>query len=173
MKLFEKIIQFRLSWWATNNDIIPNFQYGFTQNKSTTDAVLDLVTYTQAHLFDGDLVGVIFLDIKGAFDNVDPFILTNLLINLKCNKKFALLFYNLIKLRIVSAYVDGKFISRGYMIKGLPQGSGLSPFLFITFISCIRSFINENIKLILFADDIALCFASKIFFLFEFCFEVL
>lgn len=132
MELFEKILLRRLEWWSENEKIIPSFQYGFRKGKSTTDAVLDLTTFVQINLINKNLVGTIYLDIKGAFDNVDPYVLAKLLLRLKCPKPFVLLIYNLIKVRNIQALVNGKMIGSRMATCGLPQGSVLSPNLFNT-----------------------------------------
>lgn len=75
LKVFEKLIYNRLRWFAEVNDIVPNFQFGFRQSKSCIDNLICITSYIHTGLIKNEFVACVFLDIKGAFDNVIPNIL--------------------------------------------------------------------------------------------------
>ena len=69
-KFFEKIICKRLNWWYETENIYPHSQTGFRKMKCVTDAVGTLSTDIKSSFNQKKFVGCVFLDIKGAFDNV-------------------------------------------------------------------------------------------------------
>ena len=81
-KFFERIIYRRLEFWCDKNNIIPAFQFGFQRGKSVLDPINILYTYIEYGFSLGKITGAIFLDLKGAFENVDPFLLCKLLCRL-------------------------------------------------------------------------------------------
>ncbi len=90
------------------------------------------------NLDNGKLIGVVFLDIRKAFDSVDHNILLN-----KMKTQFAIGFTN-IELDWFQSYltnreqvcrINGKFSSPKKIITGVPQGSILGPLLFLLYIN--------------------------------------
>ena len=160
-KFFEKIIYRRLEYWCDRNDIIPPFQFGFNRCRSVLDPVSILCTSIESGFSLGKMTGAIFLDLKGAFDNVDPFLLCKLLCRLGVPNSFVLLIYNFISFRISHGYSEGKLIGSGSVEKGVPQGSILSPLLFSIFLCLIGKHIPDHSKILLYADDIVIFSSSS------------
>jgi len=75
-------------------------------------------------------MGATFLDIKAAYDNVNPSILFNVVNDLKIPKGYKLFIQNLIDYRFINIYESNKFQGTRTLFKDLPQGSVLSPLLF-------------------------------------------
>jgi len=155
LKLFEKMINERLVWWLEHNQIINGSQYGFRMNRSSTDSLALLVTEIGKQFYKKSHLAALFLDIKGVYDNVLPEVLINKLIELKIPNSIIFFIYNLVSERHVHFINCPGNISRP-TCKGLPQGSVLSPTLFTIYINSIDKHLIPEVKILKFADDIAL-----------------
>jgi len=79
-------------------------------------------------------MGALFLDIKAAYDNVDPSILFNIVNSLKIPAGYKKFIKNLLEFREIDIYESGNFQGVRLLYKGLPQGSVLSLLLFNLYI---------------------------------------
>lgn len=156
LKHFEKIIQRKIEFWSEKNNIIPEQQSGFRKNRSCLDTVSTLVTEIKNNNVDKKMTGVIFLDIEGAYDNVDPYLLYRELWRFGLPYKTNRVIYELIKSRRICAYNEGEKIGVRTAVKGVPQGSVLSPILFNLYLSLLESCLPRDVKLLMYADDIAI-----------------
>ena len=83
-KCLEKLVIERLNHFLVSSNCIPPQQYGFTQGKSTTDAIKAVIEFVRNTRSTGHKCCLLALDIVGAFDNAwHPDILA-LLRKLKC-----------------------------------------------------------------------------------------
>jgi len=53
---------------ANSHDFLNTHQYGFTPQKGTTDVAMEIKNYVMKGLADGEVIALISLDVKGAFD---------------------------------------------------------------------------------------------------------
>ena len=74
-KLFEKLVCNQLKTYMMNNNLITKNQSGFREQHSTETALLDLTNDWLHNMDNGLLNGVLFLDLKKAFDSVNHNIL--------------------------------------------------------------------------------------------------
>ena len=74
-KIFERIVYNYILDFMDSNCSIYKYQFGFRQRHSTQQAIITLVEKITSSLDDGDLVILVFLDLKKAFDTVDHKIL--------------------------------------------------------------------------------------------------
>ncbi|KAL7294944.1 hypothetical protein TKK_0011864 [Trichogramma kaykai] len=72
LKVLEKIINNRLLYYVENQNLLSESQFGFRKSRSCIDNLSILVNYTQKAFFEGQRVVAVFLDIKGAYNNVVP-----------------------------------------------------------------------------------------------------
>ena len=160
-KILETIVKNRLCKFLENNKILSNSQHGFQKNKSTTTALAELENLTLKAIDKGNALGI-FCDLSKAFDCVHH----NTLL-----KKLEIYGIRDITLKWFESYLTGRkqktkiryedqkgtcseFYSDWLETEaGVPQGSVLSPTIFLLYINDIQKFV-EHIKLILFADDI-------------------
>lgn len=129
-KLYEKIIQRRLEWWAEENDIIPHTQAGFRKARSCIDSVAVFTTEVSKSFDKKEKTGALFLDIEGAYDNVDPLLLYKEFWKAGAPIPICNFILKMTERRTIQAYSDGNDLGKRVAIRGVPQGSVLSPLLF-------------------------------------------
>lgn len=136
-KLLEKIIADRLAQAAEEHQLLPWAQMGARKHRSTLTAIelLTACTQTTWKARRGGILSMLCLDIKGAFDNVSHERLLWIL------RKKGLPDWIV---SFVSEFLTGrrtKLLFSGHLSEwistpaGIPQGSPLSPILFLFFIS--------------------------------------
>lgn len=178
-KTFERIIHRRLEWYVENQRLLPIDQYGGRKMRSVQDCLnmLNLKiqeTYAKNHYF-----AVAFLDIQGAYDNVNLEMLYNELVKNRVSKKTCEWIYNYYKnrkffVRTENAFVykrdsANRSINSGYQTsdegligpflnsKGLCQGSVLSGLLYILYVAGLEKRLQNNYTILLqFVDDLTL-----------------
>lgn len=95
----------------------------------------------------------VFLDVQGAFDNVDTNLLLNKLAEIGCSSKLISFINALIRCRTI--YTNFTNETR-FVHKGVPQGGVLSPLLYIIYVIDIINNIPRSVQISQFADDICL-----------------
>lgn len=154
-KLLERILAGRLRNFCEENNLLPNTQYGFRQQLSTTDALFRLKTEVTGALNRAECVLAIFLDIERAFDTVWHAGLLHKLINLNIPLPFVSLIRSYLTNRISRTYIQGK-LSRPFIPSaGVPQGSVIAPLLYIIYCRDLPQPHNPKISLSQYADDTA------------------
>ena len=166
-KVFTGVLNKRLVTWAQINSKFKEEQAGYRVGYSTVDQIFTFYTIVQKYLSKkGGRFYCIFVDFSSAFDRVPHNLLWYKLINIGIHGKMLTvlrtMYSNLKSCDGLSEYFSCS--------KGTRQGCMLSPFLFIMylneFIDSLRdSYTNEgvhvsdmynNLKLLLYADDIAM-----------------
>lgn len=160
-KVLEKIIYLRLQWYAEHEEIIPPFQFGFRAFKSCNDALVTLTSFVHDKLLQDCKIVCLFIDVQGAFDNVDPSILIQELLSMgvpACTRKFiANSVFERRNYFISAGELLGPFLAR----KGTPQGSILSPLLFNLYLRDIGSCLTPDVHIVQYADDITIFSADR------------
>lgn len=80
LKLCEKMLNYRLSYWMESNKLFAPNQFGFRKGKSCADNLSIITSEIQKSFYKGESLAALFLDVKGAFDGVIPDLLINDLI---------------------------------------------------------------------------------------------
>ena len=80
-KIFEKIIYQQLYDYLNENKLMINYQFGFRSLYSTQTALLETTNNWSINTDNGLLNGVIFIDLKKAFDTIDHEIILRKLVN--------------------------------------------------------------------------------------------
>jgi len=136
-KVVEKVLANRLSDAAEKHALLPWAQMGARKERSTLSAIGLLTSCVQTawRAKPGCVVSMLSLDLAGAFDNVPPERLTEIL-----QKKGLPAWL----VQVVASFTQGRrtrIAYTGYQSEwldtatGIPQGSPLSPILFLFFIS--------------------------------------
>ena len=74
-KVFERIIHDQFYHYLTSNELLTNCQSGFRAKYSTVTSLLETTNKWSINIDNGLLNGVVFIDLKKAFDTIDHAIL--------------------------------------------------------------------------------------------------
>ena len=161
-KLLEKFFTLRLERELEDKGLLSGNQFGFRRGRSTVDAISVLIDKIQQCRVEDQTAGVIFIDLKKAFDSVDHRLLISKMSGMGISSDLVEFF---------SGFLQGRrFISSGEMSgvqvagdlfrvechrirAGVLQGSISGPVLFALFINEV---ITEVGCTVAYADDIAL-----------------
>ena len=160
-KIYEKIIAKRVYAWAENNNKFSSAQNGFRANRSINDNLFKLIECVKTGFVKKQRTGAVFLDVEKAFDQVWHKGLIFKLYSIGMPKKTILWICSYLKDR--SMIIEMEKL-KGEEIKpthGVPQGSPLSPLLFILYVSDIPE-LTKGVFISQFADDIAIWTTSRI-----------
>jgi ribonuclease HI/exonuclease III len=159
-KVMERLVTDRLTWHLENNKILINTQSGFRKKRSTIDQIMKLQDAIHKSIKSkGYTVGV-FLDLEKAYDMLWRAGLMTKLKAIGINGKMFMFIENFLKNRTFQVLVGDKKSSIFELENGTPQGSIISPILFLIMINdiCMR---NNNVELSLYADDSAIYKSGK------------
>src|SRR6266566_1289607 len=159
-KLLERVVTFRLYDHAITHQLLHTNQGGSLPGHSTSDAATTLVHEVKLLQFADLKVSTFFLDIKGGFDNVrapilasrlrkhnTPDYIVNWVLSFLANRSCRLLFKGGPK-QFQSVEV------------GVPQGSPISPLLFVIYVAPLHSVPLSKGLTLSYVDDFALTKAS-------------
>jgi hypothetical protein len=160
-KLLEKIIKQRLIAEIERRNILPLHQAGFRANKSTIYNIVRLERYAREQLKQDRQAAVILFDIKAAFDSVWHDGLIYKLNKLRLPQYLIKYIIAFLKKRTASVELEN-ILSHPFQLKsGTPQGSPLSPLLYIIYTADSMNGIPTHTEHGLFADDTALWTSSN------------
>ena len=157
-KFLEKIINNRLIKYLEQNNKIPIFQSGFRKNRSTSDHILRLTQSVKEGFNQNLLTTAVFFDLAKAFDRTWHQGLVYKLHQAKCPLYLARWIEDFLRDRTFRVRVGECVSSERIIEAGVPQGSCLSPTLFLLYVSDIVEVLEplSDIKIALYADDICI-----------------
>ena len=150
-KVMEHIV---LSSWSkhfSDNDIITPYQHGFRKDFSPVTQLITVLGDWFSSLDKRTRTDVLLLDFAKAFDSVPHQKLMHKLHYYDIRNKALEWIKSFLLGRSQRVQVNGKKSDWADVTSGVPQGTALGPFLFITYINDIVCNFNSKIKL--FADD--------------------
>ncbi|UYV66315.1 hypothetical protein LAZ67_4001301 [Cordylochernes scorpioides] len=103
----------------------------------------------------------IFLDMTSAFDRVWREKLREKLHNIGVREKTLTWIADFLRGRRLKVWVNGEFSKEGKTWACVPQGSVLSPLLYLLYINDIHRYLTEDTKVACYADDIAIWHTSS------------
>jgi len=163
-KLMEKIMKQRLLLELERRNILPQHQAGFRPGKSTIYNIVRLERFAQGQLRRVPRrrhSAVILFDIKAAFDSVWHDGLIYKLNDLRLPQYIINYIISFLQNRNAAIEIEN-ILSRSFnLMSGTPQGSPLSPLLYIIYTADSMNGIPTHTEHGLFADDTALWTAAN------------
>ncbi|EFA12510.2 putative RNA-directed DNA polymerase from transposon X-element-like Protein [Tribolium castaneum] len=158
-KVAKRLIRSRLLQLTQERHIVPDEQFGFRSNHSTTDQLLRVVEHASISIERKQVTGAVFLDVAKAFDAVwhdrliyklhqtgIPLAMVQMIRSFLDGRRF--------QVRINNSVSDPQDLEAG-----VPQGSVLSPLLYSIFTHDIPK--TDRTTLAIYADDTAILTRSK------------
>ena len=159
-KIIEYFVSQQLTEYMEDNRLFSRHQFGFRKNHSTNYLMFDLIDEIYKSKSRCFKPGIIFLDIKKAFDTVNHDILLEKLKYYGIGGIVFIWFKNFLMERYQCTKLNGNLSSFLVVLSGVPQGSILGPILFSIYINDINYACNLSTPY-LFADDGALFFEDS------------
>ena len=161
-KIFERCIFNRLLDFIDRYSLLETNQFGFRKKNSTEDAILAFTNKIYQTLNNKAYSIGIFIDYSKAFDTIDHNILLGKLERYGVRGSPLQLFRSYLSNRQHKTKIQDHFSSSKSINIGLPQGSILSPLIFILYINDLN-YISDSFAKTLFADDTTLTFTNDNF----------
>ena len=158
-KLFEKLVFNQLYQYMKENGLFTSDQSGFLLLHSTLTCLLKMSDDWYNGLDLGKLVGLVFIDLKKAFDTVDHDILCKTLELYGVQQRELSCFRSYLSKRKQFCRVNGVDSDVGDLEVGVPQGSCLGPLLFLIYINDLPQAVQAS-SVTMYADDTSLCHQS-------------
>jgi ribonuclease HI len=157
-KVLERILAKRLGVLAEVTHLLHPSQIGGRCRKSAIDAGLLLLNEVQKQRKLGRMTSTVFLDIKGAFDHVAMNQLLTILAKLRLPWSLIAWTRSFLTDRELRLSFDGQTQPFSPIQAGIPQGSPISPILFLIYIrDLFESTINFSLS---YMDDLSISVAS-------------
>lgn len=132
-KVYEKTLTRYLSQTAESNLILHPGHYGARPGRSSQDALIHLVSWIKAHWLAGRMVVAIFADVKSAFTSVHHPRMIHTLEEMGFHPELINLINSFLSDRQTYLSFNGSKSTNFSLTHGLPQGSPLSPLLYLLY----------------------------------------
>ena len=159
-KIVERHVHDQFVSYLNTNDLIYANQSGFRAFHSCQTALTHLIDCWSKHVAARDLVGMITLDLRKAFDLVNHQLLIQKLEIYGVHGNALLFFQDYLRGRSQVVSFAGLLSDRMPVNVGVPQGSILGPLLFLVFINDLP-LITRHSEVNMFADDTTFYAAAK------------
>ena len=158
-KILERIMNSRLSCVARIAGLLDPHQCGWLAGLSASDAISTLTHEVKTLQMVGRKVSTLFLDIKGGFDNVNSSTLCSMLKAKAVNPYLVSWTRSFLTGRTCRLRYQGSPRVFAPVAVGTPQGSPVSPLLFVIYLSRLHREISEGLTLS-YVDDFGLTVSS-------------
>ena len=159
-KVFEKIVYDHLYQYLNENQLLSSCQSGFRSLHGTLTALLEATNSWSVNIDNGFLNGVVFIDLKKAFDTIDHEIILHKLSYFGADQATAKWFQSYLSNRTQRCNVNGNLSTASTVTCGVPQGSILGPLLFLMYINDLPNCLRVAAPR-MFADDTSITLSAK------------
>ena len=159
-KLLEKHVHDSLMDYLSSNSLLHSTQSGFRPNHSCETSLLQMINTWLDAINSSQMIGMVMIDFRKAFDLVDHTLLLKKLKYYKISEETISWFSSYLLGRNQKVFVNNVLSESENVICGVPQGSILGPLLFLIFINDLPLNIN-NVLTDLYADDTTLYYIDK------------
>ena len=159
-KVLEKLVYDQLYHYLNDNKLLSSCQSGFRSLHSTITALLEATNSWSVNIDNGFLNGVVFIDLKKAFDTIDHEIILRKMSYFGANQETITWFQSYLSNRTQRCNVNGRLSTPRTITCGVPQGSILGPLLFLMYINDLPNCLREASPR-MFADDTNITLTAK------------
>ena len=163
-KVVEKVVAEQLSQFFEANGKLHKGQMGARKYRSAIDASALPIQKVQEAWKDREIAEALLMDVKGAFDHVFRVQLAQRMTDLGINDDFIRWTQSFLTDRWVELVFDGYVNPKHKVETGIPQGSPVSPILFLIYISGVFLEIESRLPQITylsFVDDLGFLTAGN------------
>ena len=159
-KVFERIIYDQFFKYLNDNDLLVNCQSGLRSLHSTLTSLLEASNSWSVNIDNGLINGVIFIDLKKAFDTIDHKILFRKLASYGIDHRALKWFDSYLSDRQQKCVVNGELSGARAVTCGVPQGSLIGPLLFLIYINDLPNCLSKALPR-MYADDTSISIAAS------------
>ena len=143
-KVLEKVVFMQVVEYMESNALIHPSHHGSRARHSTCTAVIEMYDSWVNSIEDGNMAGVMMLDLSAAFDLVDHHLLLQKLELMGFDKPATVWMWSYLHARSQCVYVDGKLSDFKAVSVGVPQGSVLGALLYILFVNDLPEVVHGH-----------------------------
>lgn len=158
-KIFENIINRRIVWWLEKHNKLNKDQIGFRPNQSTIDALQVIDLHINKARREKKYTLIACIDFEKAFDSANQEAILIKAAKMGITGLPLRFINNFLKDRTFQIIIGDSKTEKEKNIRGVPQGSPLSPTLFNILMSDLE--VTEEVHKIIYADDVTLITSSK------------
>jgi ribonuclease HI len=155
-KINEKLITTRLIWFLETNNIINPAQSAYRKNRSTLDHLIRLTDNINKTINNKRHTVGIFFDFSHAFDMIWKQGLLHKLDRIGISGRIKSWIADFLENRKIKVKINNTISKEFRLDNGTPQGSVISPILFLIMINDFPSSTTSDIQTSIFADDSAI-----------------